>query len=188
MFKNIFQLPPGHILIGTGDGSVNISKYYDVNYATRLEEANDERSEQEIIENVRKHLIEAVQLRMRADVKVGVYLSGGLDSSTILGIASGLTDKPIDTYSVAFKDHPHFDEQDIIERTNQHWGSNRISPHILQLTQNQLADHIDDCIFHYEYPLRYISSVAKLLLSRSIRENDGKVVLSGEGSDEIFAG
>jgi len=59
---------------------------------------------------------------------------------------------------------------------------------MIELTHNQLADHIDDCVYHYEYPLIQLSPVGKFLLSKLVNDNKGKVVLTGEGSDEIFAG
>ena len=187
IYKGIQQVPPGHLLIATEDGSIHLSKYYDVSYVKRDEELKDSRPEEEMIEGVRERLVEAVRLRMRADVKVGVYLSGGLDSSTVLGVASTMTEKPIDTYSIAFKDHGDFNEQQLCVNTNRYLGE-RVRPHILELTHNELADHIDDCVYYFELPLRQTSSIGKFLLSKTVRDNQGKVVLTGEGSDEIFAG
>ena len=188
IYKNIQQLPPGHILIATDNGTINLSKYYDVSYITREEELVEQRSEGEMISGVRERLFEAVRLRMRADVKVGVYLSGGLDSSAILGMATNFTDQPIDTYSISFKDDPYFDEQSLCIGTNAYLGETKTRPHIIELTHNQLADHLDDCIYHYEHPLLYSCAVGKFLLSKVVNENGGKVVLTGEGSDEIFSG
>lgn len=140
-----------------------------------------------MINGVHERLLEAIRLRMRADVTVGVYLSGGIDSSATLGMATTLTNKPINTYSIAFKDHPSFDEQDLAVRTNEyHHG--KTNPYVIELTQNQLADYIDDTTYHYEYPLTQISPVGKYLLSKVVHDNHGKVVLTGEGSDEIFSG
>lgn len=188
IYKNIDQVPPGCMMIVTESGSVNTSKYYDVSYVTREEEMKDKRTEEEMIEGVRERIMEAVRLRMRADVKVGVYLSGGLDSSTVLGLATTMTDQPIDTYSIAFKDHGDFDEQSMCVNTNAYHGEKKVRPHIIELTHNQLADHIDDCIYYYEHPLRQTSPIGKFILSKAVNKNKGKVVLTGEGSDEIFSG
>ena len=187
IYKNIQQLPPGHLLVATDNGTINISKYYDVSYITREEERNEQRTEEEMIEGVRERLLEAVRLRMRADVTVGVYLSGGLDSSVVLGMATKFTNKPINTYSIAFKDHQDFDEQSLCVRTSEYLGE-KINPYIMELTHHELADHISDCVYHYEYPLVQLSPVGKFLLSKLVRQHQGKVVLTGEGSDEIFAG
>ena len=153
IYKGIQQLAPGHLLIATENGTVNISKYYDASYITRAEEQNEQRTEGEMVEGVRQRLLEAVRLRMRADVKIGVYLSGGLDSSTTLGMATTLTD-------------------------------------LLDLLQRPclLTQGFEQCVYHYEYPLATMSGVGKYLLSKTVRENHGKVVLTGEGSDEIFSG
>ena len=188
VYKNINQLPPGYMLIATENGTVNIVKYYEISYITRQEEQNDKRTEQEMIDGVREHLLTAIRLRMRADVKVGVYLSGGLDSSTLLGMATTFTDKPIDTYSIAFKDHAYFNEQSFCIGTNKFLGPTKTTPHILEITHDQLAQHFEECVFHYEYPLMASGVVAKYILSKVVRDNNGKVVLTGEGSDEIFSG
>ena len=187
IYKNIQQVPPGHLLIANENGIVNISKYYELSYITREEEKREQRTEEEMIEGVRERLLESIRLRMRADVTVGVYLSGGLDSSTVLGMATKFTSKPINTYSIAFKDHPDFDEQSLCLGTNQYFHE-KTNPYIMELTHSELADHIDDCIYHYEYPLVQLSPVGKFLLSKLVNDNQGKVVLTGEGSDEIFTG
>lgn len=187
IYKNIQQLPPGHLLIATDNGTINISKYYDLTYITRKEERHEKRTEQEMIEGVRERLLEAIRLRMRADVTVGVYLSGGIDSSAVLGMATQFTNKPINTYSIAFKDHHYFDEQSLFAGTNEYLRG-KTTPYVLELTHNELADHIEDCTYHYEYPLVQLSPVGKFLLSKLVNDNQGKVVLTGEGSDEIFAG
>lgn len=187
IYKNIQQVPPGHLLVATDNGTVNISKYYDVSYITREEEKNEQRTEEEMIEGVRERLLEAVRLRMRADVTVGVYLSGGLDSSVVLGMATKFTDKPINTYSISFKDHQDFDEQSLCIGTGKYLGE-KINPYMIELTHHELADNISDCVYHYEYPLVQLSPVGKFILSKLVQDNQGKVVLTGEGSDEIFAG
>ncbi|UJR11139.1 hypothetical protein I4U23_015320 [Adineta vaga] len=188
VYKNIQQVPPAHILTATSNGTINLSKYYETSYITREEENNEQRSEEEMIDGVQEQLLDAIRLRMRADVKVGVYLSGGLDSSTLLGMATTFTDQSIDTYSIAFKDHPDFDEQSLCLGTNKHLGINKTTPHIFEITHDQLAENIDECVYHSEYPLTLISGVAKYILSKAVRANNGKVVLTGEGSDEIFSG
>ena len=187
IYKGIQQVPPGHLMIATENGSIHLSKYYDVSYVKREDELKDGRTEEEMVQDVRERLVEAIRLRMRADVKVGVYLSGGLDSSAVLGIASTMTEKPIDTYSIAFKDHGDFDEQHLCVNTNRYLGE-RVRPHILELTHNELADHINDCIYYYEQPIQQTSPIGKFLLSKMVNDNQGKVVLTGEGSDEIFSG
>ena len=85
-FKNIRQLPPGHYMIAKR-GAVTVRRYWDVDYP-RANAPTAHTSEAEYIENVRNLLDESVRLRMRADVPVGCYLSGGVDSSSVLGIAS----------------------------------------------------------------------------------------------------
>jgi asparagine synthase (glutamine-hydrolysing) len=101
-----------------------------------------------MIDGVHERLLEAVRLRMKANVTVCAYLSGGLDSSVVLEMATKFTNKPVNTYSISFEYHHSFDEQSLCLRTNEYFGE-KTKPHIIELTHHELADHIDDCVYHY---------------------------------------
>jgi len=189
LFQNVYQLPPGHFLFTDGD-HVRVEQYWDWEFpksqVTRHREQVDEEdsNEQEWIERLRHELGEAIRLRLRADVPVACYLSGGIDSSAVLGLASKCSSRPLRAFTLSF-DHADYDEAPIAEETAKHAGAeyNRID-----VRPGQLADHFADAVYHAERPIGNAHSVAKFMLSRAVRDSGVKVVLTGEGGDEIFAG
>lgn len=188
MFQGISKLLPGHYMIATHSGSIEIRKYWDADYCDK--KVSETRSIEEMINGVRTHLVEAVRLRLRADVPVAVYLSGGIDSSTILGIASTILrekdpNAKIDTFTISFADRKHSDESDIAQRTAEHCGANFRK---LCIRETDLSAAFEDTIWHCEAPIFELGPVAKFLLSRFVNDEGYKVVLTGEGSDEHFAG
>ena len=182
MFENIRQVPPGCMLI-TKDGRVEIKQYWDNVYPTESELAQDKRSEAEIISGFRSVLDDSIGERLIADVEVACYLSGGLDSSAILGLAQAKLDRPIRAFTIAFEGE--FDESPLAERTANFTGSN-YEP--IPVSSHDLGDALSDTIWHCEKPIFNANSVAKFLLSRAVRDAGIKVVFTGEGSDEMLAG
>lgn len=188
ILKGVKKLPPGHYMVMTLSGSIETHRYWDADYPDK--NVRENRSLEEMIDGVHKRLSEAVRIRLRADVPVGIYLSGGIDSSAVLGIASELLRKKnanvkIDAFTISFSEKKNLDESDIAERTAQHLGVNF---HKLEVCEKDLTTAFDDCIWHCEAPLCDLNSVAKFLLSRFANGKGFKVVLTGEGSDEHFGG
>jgi asparagine synthase (glutamine-hydrolysing) len=127
---------------------------------------------------------EAVRLRLRADVPVGCYLSGGLDSCAVLGLAAPRHAGPIRAFTLTF-DRPDYDEGPIAREMAERAGA-EFYP--IPVSQSDLADHFIDAIVQGETLATNAHGVAKYLLSRAVRDAGYKVVLTGEGSDEILAG
>src|SRR5262249_47321308 len=121
---------------------------------------------------------------LRADVPVACYLSGGIDSCTILGIAARLSRRPLRAYTLSFN-HPDYDEADIAREQAKRSGAEFCR---VNVRTEDLADHFAQAVYHAERPFANAHAVAKYLLSRAVRQSGIKVVLTGEGSDEIFAG
>ncbi len=121
---------------------------------------------------------------MRSDVPLGCYLSGGLDSSSVLGIASTLSPSPIPAFTVAF-DHPDFDESGAAARTAAHLGVPFIP---VPVTEGDIADHFAEAVGAGEMVHYNGHGAARYLLSRAVRKAGYKTVLAGEGADELFAG
>ncbi len=142
------------------------------------------RPDAEHVEEFRRALDEAVRLRLRADVPVGCYLSGGLDSCAVLGLAARHRSDPIRAFTLSF-DRPEYDEtaiaREMAELANAEF-------HPIPITQTELADHFAEAVAHAETLAINAHGVAKYLLSRAVRDAGYKVVLTGEGSDEILAG
>lgn len=183
IFKGIHQVSPGHYLTATPNGNINLVPYWDATYPDK--DFIEPRSENQMIEQVRMKLFESVELRMHADVPVSVYLSGGLDSCAVMGIAAASTNRKIDAFTISFGGDDTFDERKIAERMAAHVGANM---HVVDVQASDIADNYEDCVYHSETPLLNGNAVGKFLLSKLVREKDRKCVLTGEGSDEIFCG
>jgi asparagine synthase (glutamine-hydrolysing) len=181
LFAGVHQVPPGHLLVAE-DGRVEVRRYWDFHYPRTADVAA--RSDEECAEAFAAALDEAVRLRLRADVPVGCYLSGGIDSCAVLGLAMRHCTTPIRTFTLAF-DRPEYDESAIAREMAELVGAEF---HSLPLRQSDLAEHFGDAIFHAETLCLNAHGVAKFVLSRAVREAGYKVVLTGEGSDEILGG
>ena len=129
-------------------------------------------------------LRDSVRLRLRADVPVGTYLSGGLDSSLITALAQQETDHQLRTFSVAFKD-PRYDERSHQEAVARAIGTLH---HVVEATSRDIADTFPDVVRHAEMPLIRTAPVPLFLLARRVRERGITVVATGEGADELFWG
>ncbi len=125
-----------------------------------------------------------MRLRLRADVPVACYLSGGIDSCAVLGFASQLSPRPLRAYTLSF-DHADYDEGEFARQQARRSGAEFCQ---IDVRSDHLADHFGDAIYHAERPFANGHAIAKYLLSRAVRDSGVKVVLTGEGSDEIFAG
>ena len=182
LFAGIYQLPPGSYLMTDGE-HVRIVQYWDWNYPLTEDTAvaGDPR---EHIERFTHAFEEAVRLRLRADVPVACYLSGGIDSCAVLGVASKLSARPLRAYTLSF-DHADYDEGAIAEAQSKLSGAEFCR---IDIRSEHMADHFADALYHAERPFANAHVVAKYLLSRAVRDSGVKVVLTGEGSDEILAG
>jgi asparagine synthase (glutamine-hydrolysing) len=182
-FAGVSAVPPGCYAI-VRDGVVRIYSYWDWEFPTADELRRDRRSEAEVVESFRAVLRDAVRERLIADVEVACYLSGGIDSCAVLGLAQQLVDRPIRAFTLTF-DHPLYDEAAIAQAQAAHVGAS-FQP--IPITGRELADAFADAIWHCETPMFNGHGVAKFLLSRAVRDAGIKVVFTGEGSDEMLGG
>lgn len=182
MFANVHQVPPGHFLLASRSG-IQMHRYWDFDYPV-VNDSLSQYTAEDYIEKLRYSLDEAIQLRLRADVPVGCYLSGGLDSSAVLGMAATHSSEPLTAFTLAF-DHEAYNEEAIAHETAALTGANL---QIIPIRQSDLAEHFTDAIWHCEMLCINANTTAKYLLSRAARDAGYKVVLTGEGSDEIFGG
>ena len=182
LYDGVLQVPPGCYLLAT-DGHLHVGRYWDFNYPEAAG-LRDTGSEGELVERFRAALDEAVRLRLRADVPVGCYLSGGLDSCAVLGLAARHHAEPIHAFTLTF-DRAEYDEGAIAQEMAARAGA-RYYP--IPIRQDDLADHFVDATAHAETFCLNAHGVAKYLLSRAVRDAGYKVVLTGEGSDEILGG
>jgi len=179
-FESVHALPPGHVMVVDGSGS-RISCYWDWEF-DEVGSARDFTASD--VEELRALLEDAVRLQLRADVPVGAYLSGGLDSSAITSMAHRITRSPVRAFSLTFED-AEFDESEF----------QRAMGEVLQVDRSEqrcsradIAEAFPTAINHIEAPIVRTAPVPLMLLSRQVREAGYKVVLTGEGADEVFAG
>ncbi|WP_027998479.1 asparagine synthase (glutamine-hydrolyzing) [Sinorhizobium arboris] len=181
-FRDILELEPGHLMIADQNG-VTTRPYWQLDYPDR-----DTRSvytrESHAAEELRDLLTDATRIRMRADVPVGAYLSGGLDSSVISALAAGMTPQGLRTFSVTFDSVEH-DESAFQEEMAAALGTEHSA---VACGAGDIAGDFPDVIRFTEKPIIRTAPAPLYKLSRLVREAGLKVVLTGEGADEVFAG
>lgn len=177
VFRNIQQLEPGCCCTWSR-GRLRVKRYYEPRYCEgSIEPAG-------ALDTLDSLMKSSVALRMRADVPVGGYLSGGLDSSIICALAARLTPHQLRTFSVTFDD-PRFDESEHQRRVAKLLSSDH---HVVRIGGSEIADVFPDVVRHAESPLLRTAPAPLYLLARATREAGITVVLTGEGSDELFLG
>jgi asparagine synthase (glutamine-hydrolysing) len=181
LYDGVFQVPPGHYLLAS-EQHIQLNQYWDFNYPRAGEIA--QRSDADCAAEFRHVFEEAVRVRLRADVPVGCYLSGGLDSCSVLGLAAKHHPDPIRAFTLTF-DRPDYDEEKEAREMAAKVGA-EFYP--IPIRQDDLADNFAAAILQSESFCVNAHGVAKFLLSRAVRNAGYKVVLTGEGSDEILAG
>lgn len=189
VFQGIHSLPPGHLLAIADDGSETLTRYWDwtfpsVDQHTGTSAGRIHASIEHAVAELRELLIDAVRLQLRADVPVGAYLSGGLDSSGIVALIRSFTDTPLRTFSLAFTD-AEFDESAQQATMVRHLGTDHTTLHC---SRRDIGEAFPQLIRHTEAPLLRTAAAPLMLLSRRVRAEGYKVVLTGEGADEVFGG
>ncbi len=182
MFKNIFRLQPGHML--TADqGGVRIRQYWDVTYPEP-----GSRPIEQSVERFKEELDESVRLRLISEVPLGVFLSGGIDSSAILATASRLSGGRVKTFSVGYQiSRPEDEESNELEYARLAAGAFAADHHEYRLSFRDFEDFVPGLVWHLDEPMADPSSIPLYFISRLAREHV-TVILSGEGADEILGG
>ncbi|KAH8715434.1 Amidase chyE [Beauveria bassiana] len=214
VFRGVRKLAPGHWMeIGPESAlsELRTRQYWDQQYSTNAAGDNggkhDEASVARMVQSVREKLVDAVRVCLQADVPMGLYLSGGIDFSAVAGIVAHLVSQEgrklgsrgrddaghplrIKCFTVGYTDAT-YDESDIAAGTVK-WLSERfglqIECHRLEMDEQKLADNFEDSVYHTEHHIFDLNTTAKSALSSLPREHGIRSVLSGEGSDEQFAG
>lgn len=186
-FEGIHQVKPGHVvrIERKPDGQLVIrdERFWDMDFP-RTGERDRSLGEQHHVEAVRRSLLEAVELRLVADVPVGCYLSGGIDSCSILGLAAALRQNPVKAFTIGFDDS-RYDETPIAREMAEATGAEQ---DVMLLSAEELYGYLERTLWHTERTIYNTLAVAKYLMSRHVHSVDYKVVMTGEGSDELFGG
>ncbi len=177
LFRGVKRLLPGHTLTWK-DGKLEIKKFWDINYEPKHVE-----TDAKFIEEWRDLFKHSVKLRLMADVPLGMFLSGGIDSSAIAAMMSTMVDEPIKTFSVGFKER----EANEFEYARIVANKYKTDHHEITITPEQFFAELPKLIWHEDEPIGFVASVPLYFVSKLAQEHV-KVVLTGEGSDEIMAG
>jgi asparagine synthase (glutamine-hydrolysing) len=180
-FENIYELPPGHHMKVNAAG-IKIEKYWSLNFSS---EGNTQHNNfNTAVEEFRELITDATKIRLRADVPVAAYLSGGLDSSVTTGLIHKINPGNLNTFSIGFKDK-EFDETAYQTEAAKYFNTNHTA---FECTASEIAEQFANTIWHTEFPILRTSPTPMYLLSKKVRESNIKVVITGEGADEVLAG
>jgi asparagine synthase (glutamine-hydrolysing) len=182
-FDGVRSLPPGHVLVYEPGGEPVIERYWepplaDVNAGPHLDISLEEAARR-----VRATLTDAVRRRLVADVPLGAFLSGGIDSSAIVGVMASLIDRPVETFTIGFDDRDGFDERPFARAV----AERHHTAHHEYVVHPDAVDLIERLVYHHDQPFGDSSAVPTFLLSEVTR-GEVTVALSGDGGDELFAG
>jgi asparagine synthase (glutamine-hydrolysing) len=184
IFKNIQELPAGHSLT-VRNKEVRSRRYWQLDYPGVAEDDGaSKRNEDQSAEDLLDLLLDATRIRLRSDVPVGAYLSGGLDSTLVTALAQKFASAPLKTFSVTFDD-AEFDESRYQEEAVGFLGTEHQE---VRCTREDIADVFPSVVWHAEQPILRTAPAPLFILSGLVRERGYKVVLTGEGSDEMLGG
>jgi len=182
VFKNTYKLRPGHYLeYDLQEKSSAIIKYWDVDASYEREKLDMDESE--ILNALDALLVDATELRMVSDVPVGLFLSGGYDSSLVTALLSRNRDRKLHTFSIGF-DEKQYDEAEHAKIIAQHLGTEHTEYYV---SQKEMLEKVESLPFYYDEPFGDSSAIPMMMVSE-LAKKDVKVALSGDGGDETFCG
>jgi len=181
LFRGIHRLLPGHTLVFE-NGTVTTRQWWDVPVGRPRPDV-ERLSDDEAVVQFRARLEDAVRTRLMADVPLGMFLSGGLDSSAIAALMAGMIDRPLQTFSVAFEQRAYSE----LDYARQVSTAIKADAHEIVIDEQDFFGALPRLVWHEDEPLAHPSSVPLYFVSKLAREHV-KVVLTGEGSDELLAG
>lgn len=179
LFKNIAKLEPGHYLILDSNNGITIKEYWDIR---DIQVKNV--PYQDAYARLKNKLLESIDIRLMSEVPLGVFLSGGLDSSAIVALMSQIVSQPIKTFSVGYQNEPQSNELDYARIVA---GKFKTEHYEFFLTADDLFDSIDTFLEHSEEPIVESAGIALYKLAK-LAKPKATVLLSGEGADELLAG
>jgi asparagine synthase (glutamine-hydrolysing) len=183
-FEGIYSLPAGHVLTYEPGGQPLVERYWSVPVPGVTAGVDTlDITMREAAAEVRRLLAESVRRRLVADVPLGAFLSGGIDSSAVVAIMSGLMAEPVKTFTIGFDDRDGFDERPYAKIVAERFGTE----HYEQVASPEAVELVERLVHHHDQPFGDSSAVPTFLLNEAARR-DVTVALSGDGGDELFAG
>jgi len=183
-FRGINELPPGHVLVAV-DGAITTKQYWRLQFLPQSHDARpSRRCEEACTAELRDLLLDATRIRLRADVEVGAYLSGGLDSTVTTALIRLTGTNRLRTFSVAFES----DEYDETRFQREAADALQTDHYAILCTARSIGEAFPKVMYHAERPILRTAPAPLLALSALVRNAGVKVVMTGEGADELFAG
>lgn len=180
-YRNVRHLEPGSVAVIQRDGARQTRRYWRLEYPQAARHAPVSRDAAST--EVRRLLTAAVERRLMSDVPLGAFLSGGIDSTVVVGLMARLMKEPVKTFSIGFENQPQFDETAIARRTAERFGTAhtefRVSPSAIDL--------LPTLVWHHDGPFADSSAIPTYLVAKLTRAHV-TVALNGDGGDEVFAG
>ena len=183
LFRDIQKIPAGHMLVCGRDGRLQLTQYWDA--LPDAADTNKVSSPQEQQAEILRLLRASVKKRMMADVPFGVFLSGGVDSSANVALMAEEMSRPVETFTVGFRDHEELNELDSARDIARRFGTNH---HEVIIGEREMQDFLPDLVFHQDEPIADPVCVPLYYVSKLARDAGTVVVQVGEGADEIFSG
>jgi asparagine synthase (glutamine-hydrolysing) len=182
-YKNVLQVEPGSVVVIERDGASASRTYWTLNFPVDGDVPAENYDRPAVKAKLRKLMTDAVERRLVADVPLGAFLSGGVDSTVVVGLMSQLLDRPVKTFSIGFKDSPGYDETPYAKLVARRFKTD----HTEFIVDPGAFDLIEKLVWHHDGPFGDSSAVPTYIVSKLTREKV-TVVLTGDGGDELFAG
>lgn len=180
-FEKVHELPPGHSMI-VSKNKIKIEQYWSLSFPEK--QNNYSATLSDAVAEFGDLLKDAVRIRLRADVPVAAYLSGGLDSSVTTSLINEINPEILNTFSIGFKEK-EFDETSYQDEAAKYFNTNHTA---FECSSDEIAEQFLNTIWHTEFPILRTAPTPMLMLSKKVRERNIKVVITGEGADEFLAG
>ena len=179
IFNGIKKLLPAHYLLYDRDGGLKVERYWKLNFSSSTQ---NDMNPQEVSERIRTGLEESVKLRLISDVPLGAFLSGGVDSSLIVGIMARMSRKPVKTFSIGFEEK-EFNELTYARLVSKHFATE----HHEFIVKPNAIEILPKLVWHYNEPFADSSAIPTYYVAKMTKDYV-KVVLTGDAGDENFAG
>jgi asparagine synthase (glutamine-hydrolysing) len=179
IFEGINKVPPAHYLLYDREGNIKIERYWRLNFSSNTQTGIDP---QNLSEHIRTGLEESVKLRLISDVPLGAFLSGGMDSSLVVGIMAKLSRNPVKTFSIGFEEK-EFDELSYARLVSNHFATE----HHEFIVKPNAVEILPKLVWHYNEPFADSSAIPTYYVAKMTKDYV-KVVLTGDAGDENFAG
>lgn len=183
LFENVYEVRPGEMTI-VENGEIRNHRYWDWSFPENNKINYLQGSEDDLANELHDRLVDATKIRLRSDVPVAAYLSGGLDSSALVSIIHHHGNVPLRTFSIGFEDKK-LDESSYQQQLIKHLGADHSN---IICTSKDISDNFEKTIWHTESTILRSAPTPMMLLSGLVHKNNYKVVLTGEGADEVFGG